>query len=68
MTEWTTLRVPQDAADIAREAKRDGETWGDYLRRCADAEPVVEMTEGDVRRIARDEVEKNVNRRLQEQF
>jgi len=37
--EWTTIRVPQGAADEARDAKRNSETWGDYLRRCADSDP-----------------------------
>ena len=39
--EWTTIRVPQGAADEARDAKRNSETWGDYLRRCADSDPDV---------------------------
>jgi len=39
--EWTTIRVPQGAADEARDAKRNSETWGDYLRRCADSDPEV---------------------------
>ena len=39
--EWTTIRVPQGAADEARDAKRNSETWGDYLRRCADTNPEV---------------------------
>jgi len=39
--EWTTIRVPQGAADEARDAKHHKETWGDYLRRCADTNPEV---------------------------
>ena len=39
--EWTTIRVPQGAADEARDAKHHKETWGDYLRRCADSDPEV---------------------------
>ncbi|AFH22225.1 hypothetical protein OSG_eHP19_00100 [environmental Halophage eHP-19] len=39
--EWTTIRVPQGAADEARDAKRNSETWGDYLRRCANTNPEV---------------------------
>jgi len=39
--EWTTIRVPQGAADEARDAKRNSETWGDYLRRCAESDPEV---------------------------
>lgn len=38
---WTTIRVPQGAADEARDAKHHKETWGDYLRRCADSDPEV---------------------------
>ena len=33
--------MPQGAADEARDAKRNSETWGDYLRRCADSDPEV---------------------------
>jgi len=33
--------VPQGAADEARDAKRNSETWGDYLRRCAESDPEV---------------------------
>ena len=33
--------MPQGAADEARDAKRNSETWGDYLRRCADSDPDV---------------------------
>ena len=39
--EWTTIRVPQGAADEARDAKHHKETWGDYLRRCEDSDPEV---------------------------
>ena len=39
--EWTTIRVPQGAADEARDAKHHKETWGDYLRRCAESDPEV---------------------------
>lgn len=35
---YTRVPVSADAIDIARDAKRDGETWGDYLLRCADAD------------------------------
>lgn len=47
MVEYKTMRVPTPAWEAAKEAKEDGETWGDYLRRCAD-EPRVEPAEGSV--------------------
>lgn len=47
--EWTTVRVPQDALDEARDAKGEDERWGDYLRRCVDKNPnpkaVIELGE-----------------------
>lgn len=57
MTDYETIRAPAEAVKAARAEKREDETWGDFLQRCADAEPVVEMTESDVRRIVRDEFE-----------
>lgn len=42
MTDYDTrIPVTAEARDIAREAKRDGETWDEYIRRCADAPPEV---------------------------
>ncbi|AFH22490.1 hypothetical protein OSG_eHP27_00190 [environmental Halophage eHP-27] len=38
MTDYKTMRVPEDAWQDAKDAKRDGETWGEYLQRCADVE------------------------------
>jgi hypothetical protein len=55
MTDWKTMRVPKDAWEVANEAKGDNETWGEYLRRCAD-EPRVEMSEDELRELIRDEV------------
>jgi len=56
MTEWKTMRVPEAAWESAQAARGDGETWGEYLRRCADA-PRVEMTEDEVRSVVRDLVD-----------
>lgn len=55
MTEWKTMRVPKDAWEAANEARGDNETWGEYLRRCAD-EPRIEMSEDELRVLIRDEV------------
>lgn len=55
MTEWKTMRVPKDAWEAANEARGDTETWGEYLRRCAD-EPRIEMSEDELRVLIRDEV------------
>jgi len=55
MTEWKTMRVPEEAWEQAQQARGDGETWGEYLRRCAD-ERRVEMTEDEVRELVREMV------------
>lgn len=54
--EYTSIRVPKDAADRARAAKRDDETWADFLDRAADNPPVGEITEDEIRDIATDAV------------
>ena len=36
MTDYTTIRVSKAAKESAQEAKRDGETWNDYIQRCTD--------------------------------
>ena len=41
MTEYTSIRVTQEAKDAAETSKRDGETWNDYLQRCTDTPPSV---------------------------
>lgn len=52
--EYANIRAPEADVEAAREAKRDGETWGQYLRRCTDNPP-------DVRRfVPADEVEAGV--------
>jgi hypothetical protein len=57
MVDYDTIRAPADAVDAAREAKREGETWGDFLLRCADADVSRKWTEAELRRIVRDETE-----------
>jgi len=42
MTDWTTIRVHQDAKDAAAKAKRADENWSDYLQRCTDTPPEVQ--------------------------
>jgi hypothetical protein len=39
--DWTTIRVRRDAKDLAERAKRDDETWSEYVRRCSDNPPEV---------------------------
>ena len=41
MTEYTSIRVTQEAKDAAEASKRDGETWNEYLQRCTDNPPEV---------------------------
>lgn len=48
MVEYKTMRVPSDAWEDAHDAKEDGESWGEYLRRCAEAESVSTVGELDV--------------------
>lgn len=39
MTEYKTLRVPEDAYDVAKASKEETETWGEFLRRCSENPP-----------------------------
>jgi len=46
MVDYKTLRVPEDAYDAAKDSKRDAETWGEFLQRCADTRPnITELVE-----------------------
>ena len=48
MTEYTTIRVSKAAKESAQEAKREAETWNDYLQRCTDTPPnITEFVEKD---------------------
>ena len=48
MTDYKTLRVPEDAYDIAKESKRESETWGEFLQRCSNNPPEIrEFVEAD---------------------
>lgn len=60
MTDYASIRADTGAVEAARKAKRDGETWGDYLLRCADADVPRKWTEPEVRDVARDEAERVV--------
>ena len=42
MTDYTTIRVSKAAKESAQEAKRDGETWNEYLQRCTETPPNVQ--------------------------
>jgi len=39
VTEYKTLRVPEDAYEVAKASKQETETWGEFLRRCSDNPP-----------------------------
>ena len=41
MTDYTTIRLSKAAKESAQKAKRDGETWNDYLQRCTNTPPSV---------------------------
>ena len=41
MTEYTSIRVTQEAKENAEASKRDGETWNEYLQRCTGNPPEV---------------------------
>jgi len=37
--DYKTMRVPEDAYEAAKDSKRDGETWGQFLQRCTNTPP-----------------------------
>ena len=41
MTEYTSIRVTQEAKEAAQESKADSETWNEYLQRCTDNPPEI---------------------------
>ena len=46
MTEYKTLRIPAEAYQEARDSKKDSETWGEFIQRCADTRPnITELVE-----------------------
>ena len=48
MTEYTSIRVTQEAKEAAQESKADSETWNEYLQRCTDNPPELkEFVEAD---------------------
>jgi hypothetical protein len=54
--DYATLRVPEKELNEARQAKRDDETWGEYLLRCADADIPQKWTS--------DEIDARIERKL----
>ncbi len=52
--DYTTIRVPRADKETAAAAKRDGETWGEYLQRCTDNAPE------ETRVIPADEIEAQI--------
>lgn len=41
MTEYKTLRVPEESYHAAKDAKHDDETWGEFLQRCSETRPEI---------------------------
>jgi len=39
--EYTAIRVESGAKETAKDAKREGETWSEYVQRCAENPPEV---------------------------
>jgi len=38
---YKTMRVPEEDWKVAKAAKKDEETWGDYLQRCGENPPTI---------------------------
>lgn len=38
---YKTMRVPEKDWKVAKEAKKDEETWGNYLQRCGENPPEI---------------------------
>lgn len=57
-TEYKTMRVPESDWKVAKNAKKDDETWGDYLRRCSENPPEIK------RFVEADEVVKQVGGKI----
>jgi len=48
MTEHTTIRVTKDAKEAADKAKKENETWNEYIQRCTENSPeIVEFVEAE---------------------
>jgi len=39
MVDYKTLRVPEDAYEVAKASKQETETWGEFLQRCSENPP-----------------------------
>jgi len=57
MTDWTTLRVRQDAKEAAEQSKQPDETWSEYILRCGDADVPRRWTEDEIRDLVHGEVQ-----------
>lgn len=55
MADYKTMRVREDAWEVAQEARGENETWSEYLLRCAE-EPRIEMSEDELRTLVRKEI------------
>ena len=41
MTEYKTMRVPQEAWEAAKASKKTEETWGEFIQRCSNNPPEI---------------------------
>lgn len=57
MTDYSSIRADQHAVKAAREAKHEGETWGEYLLRCADADVPRKWTKAELESLIATEIE-----------
>jgi hypothetical protein len=60
MADYETIRAPSGAVSAAREAKNDGETWGEYLLRCAGSDVPKKWTQAEIEDVVRDEVQETL--------
>jgi len=54
--EYTSLRVEKGVVAEARDAKHEGETWSEFIRRCSDTRPeIVEYVKaGEIEELLRE--------------
>ena len=41
MTEYKTMRVPEEAWEAAKASKKAEETWGEFIQRCSNNPPEI---------------------------
>jgi len=64
MTEYTSIRVTEEAKAQAEDAKKEDETWNEYIQRCtANPPPVIEYVQASdvVDAVAQDDTEATTN-------